>query len=163
MRRRARRAAFVVAGLVGVAAVAGGAYAYWGTGGAGTASLAVATTTSVTLSPATPTAGLYPGSSAGVTLTVTNPNAAQVHVSALALDPSQGTGGFGVDGSHPSCNVGSMSFSTQTNGGSGWTVPGKVGGTNGSLPITLANSVSMSASASDACQGASFTVYLKAS
>ena len=43
------------------------------------------------------------------------------------------------------------------NGGAAWTVPG-----SGSVPITLANAVSMATSAANDCQGASFTVYLRA-
>jgi hypothetical protein len=61
-----------------------------------------------------------------------------------------------VDAAHPGCVVSTLSFTTQTNGGAGWTVPG-----NGSLPLTLASALSMSTSAANACQGATFTVYLK--
>ena len=115
------------------------------------------TAQAVTLSPGVPTAALYPGGQAGVTLTVTNPNTAGVRVESLTLDTTQGTGGFTVDGAHSGCGVGSLSFTTQTNGGSGWTVAG------GDAPsITLASSLSMSASAANTCQGAIFTVYLTA-
>ena len=49
------------------------------------------------------------------------------------------------------------------NGSSGWDVPAKVGAVNGTLLVTLSNALSMAASAADACQGATFTVYLVAS
>ena len=62
----------------------------------------------------------------------------------------------GVDAAHPGCAVSTLGFTTQTNGGAGWTVAG-----HGSLPVTLAGALSMSASAANACQGATFTVYLK--
>ncbi len=89
-------------------------------------------------------------------LTVTNPNAAQIRVGSLALDTSQGTGGFAVDGAHSACGLATLSFTTQTNGGAGWTVPG-----SGALPVTLTNALSMGNGAANACQGAAFTVYLK--
>jgi len=136
--------------------VAGAALAYWTISGSGTAAASTSGTAALTLSPATPTAGLYPGGQAAVVTTVTNPNASTVRIGSLALDSSQGSGGFGVDAAHPGCAVSTLGFTTQTNGGAGWTVPG-----NGSLPLTLAGAVSMSTSAANGCQGATFTVYLK--
>ena len=90
-------------------------------------------------------------------LTITNPNAAQIRVGSLALDTSQGTGGFAVDGGHSGCGLATLSFATQTNGGAGWTVPG-----SGVLPVTLTNALSMGTGAANACQGATFSVYLTA-
>jgi hypothetical protein len=55
-----------------------------------------------------------------------------------------------------------LSFTTQTNLGAGWTVPGKVGAVNGSLSITLTAALAMSTAAANACQGATFTVFLAA-
>ena len=52
------------------------------------------TTQAVTLSPGQPTAALFPGGEAGVTLTVTNPNTASVRVGSLSLDTSPGDGRF---------------------------------------------------------------------
>jgi hypothetical protein len=111
----------------------------------------------VTLSPATPSAALYPGTTSSVKLTVSNPNLSEVRIGSLALDASQGTLGFAVDGNHSGCTLSTLSFTTQT---TGWTVPAKVGGTAGSLTVTLPNALAMSTSAANACQGASFTVYL---
>ena len=104
---------------------------------------------------ATPTAQLYPGGQATVVLSVTNSSPATVRFSSLVLDTGQGSNGFGVDGAHAGCGLGTLSFTTQTNGGAGWTVPG-----NGSLAITLTNALAMGTGAASACQGASFTVYL---
>jgi hypothetical protein len=144
--------------LVGalLVAIAGAAFAYWAASGQGSAAATTGGTAALTLSPATPTAGLYPGGQAAVVTTVANPNAATVHVGSLALDSTQGTGGFAVDAAHSGCAVSTLGFTTQTNGGTGWTVPGQ-----GSLPLSLTGALSMSASAADACQGATFTVYLK--
>jgi hypothetical protein len=137
--------------------VTGVAAAYWSTTGGGSAAAATGDTSPVTLTPATPTAQLYPGGQGTVVLTVTNPNAGQVRVGSLALDTSQGTSGFAVDGGHAGCGLASLSFATQTNGGAGWTVPG-----SGVLSVTLTNALSMGAGAANACQGAAFSVYLTA-
>jgi hypothetical protein len=142
--------------MVAVLAVAGAAVAYWGTTGGGSAAATSAGTSDLTLSPATPSAQLYPGGQAAVVLTVTNPNSASIRIGSLALDTSQGSSGFGVDAGHSGCGVSALSFATQANGGAGWTVPG-----GGSLPVTLTGALSMAANAANACQGATFTVYLK--
>jgi len=136
--------------------IGGAAFAFWVTLGSGSGAATSGGTTDLTLSPATPTAELYPGGQAAVVSTVANPNAAIVRIGSLALDPSQGTGGFAVDAAHSGCAVSTLGFTTQTNGGTGWTVPA-----HGSLPLTLTGALSMSASAANACQGATFTVYLK--
>jgi len=137
--------------------VGGVAAAYWSTTGGGSASAATANTSPLTLAPATPTAQLFPGGQATVVLTINNPNAAQIRVGSLVLDTSQGTGGFAVDGAHSGCGLATLSFTTQTNGGAGGTVPG-----SGVLPVTLANALSMGTGAANACQGATFSVYLTA-
>ena len=153
-RRRRRPLALVLTALTLL--VAGVATAYWSATGGGSASAATASISALTLTPATPSAQLYPGGQATVVLTVTNPNAAQIRVGSLALDTSQGTGGFAVDGAHSGCGLASLSFVTQTNAGAGWTVPA-----SGALSVTLTNAISMGTGAANACQGAAFTVYLK--
>jgi hypothetical protein len=55
-----------------------------------------------------------------------------------------------------------VSFTAQSNGGAGWSVPAKAGTTNGVLHLDLSNAVAMGASAGNACQGASFLVHLNA-
>jgi hypothetical protein len=145
-------------GAGAVLATVTAASAYWSGAGAGSGTAGTAAATlSVSLTPGTPTAQLYPGSTAAVVLTISNPDQASLHVSALALDTSQGAGGFAVDGAHSGCTLDTLSFSTQTNGGAGWTVPG-----GGSLPVTLPGALVMGATAADACQGATFSVYLSA-
>ena len=152
--------------IIAIVAVAVGgtgvAYAYWSAGGAGTGFGMAGTTVPLTLSPGTPTASLLPGGQTSVILTITNTNAATVKISSLALDTTQGTGGFSVDSGHTGCTLSTLSFTTQTNGGAGWSIPGKVGSTNGTLSATLTNALAMSLSAANACQGATFTVYLLA-
>jgi hypothetical protein len=134
------------------------AAAYWAGSGSGSGSAATTTaTTDVAISPGTATHPAFPtGTPTGdVAVILTNPNAAAVRVAALALDASQGSGGFAVDGAHSGCPVASLSYATQTNGGAGWTVPA-----SGSLALDLTGALTLAAAAPDACQGASFTVYL---
>jgi hypothetical protein len=153
---RGRRVALglVTLGLVLVAAVAA---AYWRASGTGAGAASTRGTSALTIAPGSPTAQLYPGGQATVVLTLTNPNPSAVRIGSLALDTGQGTAGFAVDAGHSSCGLGALSFATQTNGGAGWTVPA-----SGTLPLSLTNSLSMTAAAANGCQGATFTVFLKA-
>jgi hypothetical protein len=150
--------------LVVVLALAGAgtANAFWRGSGAGVGSGTTGTTIPVTLSPGSPSATLYPGGVTDVLLTVSNPNPYSVRIGSLALDTSQGTGGFSVDAGHSGCAVSTLSFTTQTNSGAGWSVPGKVGAVNGTLSVTMANALAMGTGAANACQGASYTVYVAA-
>lgn len=140
----------------------GAANAYWSASGGGAGSGGTGTTVAVTLTPGAPVADLHPGRSSDVALTVSNPNRALVHLGSLALDTGGGTGGFSVDPAHAACSVAALSFTTQTNGGSGWTVPARVGTTDGTLAVVLTNALSMSLDAANACQGVSATIYLTA-
>jgi hypothetical protein len=143
-------------------AAAGGSWAYFSTSGSGSGAAHAATAQAVTLEPAVPTAELYPGATADVRLKVTNPNPIAIRIGSLQLDTSQGNGGFAVDNAHSACAVSALSFTDQTNGGSGWQLPPRVGTTDGTLDIDLPDAISMSMGAADSCQGAHFTVYLKA-
>lgn len=158
--RRTRR--FVLALLV-VATLATGvaANAYWGSPGTGTGAAATGTTSDVQLSPASPTADLYPGGTTGVILTLTNPNPRAVRVASLGLDTTRGTDGFGVDAAHVGCApLSVLALTASTNGGAGWDVPARVGTVDGDVAVTLPGALAMSTDAADACQGATFTVYL---
>ena len=145
--------------VVLVLGVAGAASAYWTGSGSGTGDGTSATTAPVTVSPGTATANLYPGGTADVVLTVSNPNLSEVRIGSLALDTSQGAGGFGVDAGHSGCAVETFGFTDQTGA---WTIPAKVGVVNGTLAVTLTNALAMSLGAADACQGATASVYLVA-
>ena len=161
--RRRVVARVLAVGILALTIPAGGAaFAYWSAGATGAGTGNTGTLAALTLSPGTPVADLFPGAQTDVVLTASNPNPEATQIGSLALDATQGTGGFTVDGAHAGCNVAALSFATQTNGGSGWTVPARVGLINGSLAITLDNALSMTAAAASACQGASFTVYLMA-
>jgi hypothetical protein len=149
-----RLAAVAVTGLL-VAGVA--AYGAWSVSGSGTGRASAATASNLTLTPGTPASALYPNGSADVATTIANSNPFPVHVSSIALNTGQGTNGFAVDGGHSGCDLSTLSFAAQTNGGSGWDVSA-----SGTLDVDASAAVSMSGTAGDACQGASFTVYLTA-
>jgi hypothetical protein len=161
MRYSARRTTIVV--LCTIAAVAATtSYAYWSGSGAGSATGNAGTALSMTMTSGTATSQLAPGGTAGVALTISNPNLFSVRVTQLSLDTGTGTGGFAVDAAHAGCAVTTLSYTQQTNGGAGWTVPAKVGAVDGSLPVTLPTALTMSTAAANACQGAGFTVFLLA-
>jgi hypothetical protein len=148
--------------LIGVVLFNSGASAFWSGVGGGTGAGGSGTVQAVTLSPGTSPGGLAPGGQRNVVLTVSNPNLAEVSLRSLALDTSQGTNGYSVDAGHSGCNVSALSFATQTNGGAGWTVPAQVGGVDGTLDVTLPNALSLGLGAANACQGATFTVFVAA-
>jgi hypothetical protein len=134
---------------------AGAAGAYLSSSGSGSATAS----TSVTLSNVTVTGGattqslLPTGTPTGdVNVTLTNLNSGRIHIDSLVLDTSQGTAGFSASAS--GC---ALSFASQSNGGSGWTIPA-----NGTVSVDLTNSVTMGTTAASSCQGQNFTVYLKA-
>ena len=158
------RIRLAVASAAGLALIGlgGSAVAHWTAGGTGTGTAPTGTATAVTLTNGTPPQGLYPGARADVTLVATNSSATTVTIGSLTLDTAQGTGGFGVDSDHAGCDVSALSFTTQTNGGAGWTVPPRAATVDGTLAITLPQAVAMSVDAANACQGASFVVYLAA-
>ena len=157
MRNTRRRGLLVAACLTLIVLVTiGAASAYWGGSGSGSGSGGTSTAQAVTLSPGTVSSYIYPGGQASVFVSASNPNPGTVRVTSLELDTSQGTGGFSVDGGHASCSVATLSFTTQDNGGAGWDLPA-----GGPTSITLTNALAMSTSAANACQGATFTVYLR--
>ena len=163
---RARHPRWLVVSITlvtGAVALAGGAFAYWLTTGGGAGGGGAGTTVAVTLSPGIPTADLSAGGQSDVVLTVSNPNPSRVHFATLALDTTQGALGYAVDTGHSTCTVSSLTFTSQTNGGIGWTVPPKVGVVNGALDITLTNALSLASTAPNACQSATYTIYLAAS
>lgn len=158
MRRNRVLIAIAATALVAVGATVGmSASAFWVVPGMGVGDGAVSSVTSVALTSGSGDATLYPGGTTVVVTTATNSNPSPVRIESLSLDTSQGTGGFAVDAAHTGCATSTFSFPTQTNGGSGWTIPA-----NGSLAISIPASLAMSTSAANACQGVLVTVYLRA-
>ncbi len=155
MSRRKARVAVAVTAVIVPLAVTTAAYGYFTAVGSGHGSGSSSTGQSLSISPGTPSDALYPGGAASVVLTIANPSGASVHVSSLQLDTSQANTGFAVDAAHSLCSTGALSFTIQSGG---WDVPA-----HGSLPISLPDAIAMSTAAANACQGATFTVYLEAS
>lgn len=165
MARRTRW--FLGLGVVGAAVAIGTlvlpwAFAYWSGTGVGGGGAATGTEAPLTFTAATPTSAVYPGATSDVGVDIANPNPWALQLGSLQLDTAQGTGGFAVDASHSGCDVSVLGFTSQNNSGAGWSVPGRSGGVDGSLSLRLSAALSMAATAANACQGATFTVYVKA-
>jgi len=134
--------------------------AFW-TGSSGNASGSGVTGTSLSLvmTPGTPSTSLRPGGQADVVLTVTNPDPEAVDLVSITLDTSRGAAGLSVDAPHAACDTAALTFTHQTGS---WMVPARVGSVDGTVDIVLADSMSMAVDAVDACQGAQFSVHLRA-
>jgi hypothetical protein len=154
---RKRFVRIAMTAVVGLSIAGAAAYAAWSVDGSGRGSASAATAQNLTLTPGSAAGALYPGATADVDTSVANSNPFPVHVSSLALDTTQGSNGFAVDAGHSGCNLSSLSFTTATNGGSGWDVAA-----SGTADVDASGSISMGPSANDSCQGATFTVYLTA-
>jgi hypothetical protein len=147
----------VIAVLAGTAA---GAFAYWGGPGSGSATTVLADTQSLSFTPGTPTAELYPGDDASVAIIVSNPNPYFIQIGSIVLDTGGGPA-FAVDAAHSGCDISVLNFVPQDNEGAGWRIPPRAGTTDGTLAIDMAAAMRMSAAAANACQGATFTVALE--
>lgn len=168
MRKRLRKRALAAATFAGVATLAFAAtgLAYFSASGSGQGSAQLAHAKGLTVSAVSPAgSALYPGGSADVAASVDNPNSFPVHVHAFVLDTSAGHA-TGVTNDESGCSsggdTGSSSSSVTFNG------PLLNGSTDfvfppGTSSLTLHDALSMSTSAENACQGATFTVYLQAS
>lgn len=163
MSRLGRRhtALLLVTTAIAVGAAAG-ALAFWQGSGSGSATTVLANVESLSLEPGTPTAQLYPGGDSGVATVVVNENSSFVPIGSFILDPDVAQP-FAVDPAHSGCDVSALSYVAQDNGGAGWRIPPRAGSTAGSLAIDLPAAMKMSVAALNACQGATFTVQLKAS
>lgn len=158
MRRAGARwsLAAVAPSLLAVA-IGGSAIAHFTNEGSGSGTAQTGTTLPLTLSPAAPSTQLFPGGQADLTLIISNANLAEIRVGSLTLDVRQGTGGFAVDAIHAGCSTSALSLTRQTDG---WVVPARVGAVDGTQAVTLPNAVAMGSTAANACQDATFSVYL---
>jgi hypothetical protein len=148
--------------VVAVLGLPSAAFGYWTGAWTGTTSVKLAQTVPVVLSPGTVSADLSPGDSAAVNVVVSNPNTTAVHIGSFLLDTGDSSAPVTVDGGHSGCDLSALSFTTQTNSGAGWTVPPAVGASDGTLTVGLVDSLAMSETAANACQGAQFTLALDA-
>ena len=160
--RNTLRFTLLILGMAIIAGSATNAFGFWSSLGSGSSETQLGDPHSLVMTPGTASAQLYPGGSATVTTVAANSNPYPVHIRSLSLDPTTGSNGFEVDGGHATCDLSALSYTFQNNDGNGWTVPPKAGDTDGTLPINTPSAVGMGIGASDACQGASFTVHLVA-
>ena len=93
-------------------------------------------------------------------MAVTNPSSRTAHIDSLLLDTSQGQGGIST--TKTACTDPALLFAPQDNDGAGWTIPPRVGDVNGFVLIRLPKAIAMGPNASNTCQGAVFTIHLKA-
>ena len=148
----------IIAAAAAALALSSGAIAYYSSAGSGSSSASVASPDPLSISAQTPATNLlYPGGSGEVDATVSNPNPFPVRINSLVL----GDAGIGVDSAHSDCDTSALHFASQSNGGAGWDVPGKVGAADGTLDLALAGAIGMDTSAANACQGATFTISLE--
>ena len=144
-----RRRLVLVLTVVGLLALGGVAWAYLTASGSGTGHGSTGTMHTVTLSATTgtPSTPLYPGGTGDVSLEVDNPNSYPVTLVSVA-----GNGPISPDAGHPGCTTTGVTFAGQT--GLSTSVPG--GASN--YQVHLSGAVSMSASSSSGCQGATFSI-----
>ena len=148
--RRRTAAVALVATLVG----AGAAFAYFSTAGSGDGAASVTTAAPLTIASATPTGDLYPGGTTDVALSLANPNDFPLHVDALrstrasARTASRLTRGTRLrqPRSHLRRECRGRGLGRRRERGA---------------RARLAGAIAMGPEADDACQGATFTVYLK--
>lgn len=150
MRKTNRRIA-TLAGTIAVTTGVGIAFAAWTTNGTGTGAAASRTSSDLVVTPAVTTDTLYPTGSSDLGVSIRNPNEYKVHVTSLTLAAG------GITASSANCNAASVTYTTQTNGSSGWDVdPGQT------ITLDLADAVAMSNAANDDCKSNTFTVNLTA-
>jgi hypothetical protein len=159
-RRGIRTKAVAIGGAIATIAIAAVAFGYWTGPASGTATTTLHSSQALAVSRGSPDTQIAPGRSAAVLTIASNSNPYPVEISSISLDVGQGSSGFEVDGGHSGC-VPTLDFSVQTNNDDGWTIPALVGSTPGSLSIEMPGALTMGIGASNACQGAAFTVYLE--
>jgi hypothetical protein len=151
-----RNRATVIALLV-VAALGGGiAAAAWLVSGTGAATSQAATAVSLTVSPGTPTASLYPKPAAGygspsvgaVVTTVSNPNPFPVQLTSAT---------FGAVTATPLAGRTCAASNVVATGPVTLATPVTVAA-NSTAPVTVPGALEMISAADNGCQGATFTV-----
>lgn len=136
---RATTPVLAVLGAASLGIAATGAYAAWSVSGSAPVSASTASVQGLQVT-AGALSGLYPGGSVNVVLSVTNPNAFPVTVTAVAFASPTAVG---------SCAGSHLVLSDRT----GLTAAVTAGGTSS---ITLTGAATLSTSAPDACQGVTF-------
>ena len=137
-----------MAGALVLGLGAGSAFGYFTSSGAGHGSASTATLLPALGAHGVPTTRLVPGGTADVAVEVTNPNTFAVTVVSATAG-----GVVTVDAGHPTCTPASVSFTNP--GGLTVMIPAST-----TQALSFAGAASMSISAPNACQGASFSIPL---
>ena len=131
--------------VLGVSVAGGIAFAAWTADGTGSGYAQAKTAQAVSTVTATPVAGLYPGGTSDLKVSVVNPNDYAVKVTAI-------NGNGDIASPDSTCNAShGVTFTNQTGE---WVVPAKSAGT----VITLTGAVAMSNASVTDCSGETFTV-----
>jgi hypothetical protein len=138
----------IVGGTVGVLMAGGIAYAAWTSEGQGTGSAIAGSATDLNVSSAE-VSGLYPTVSIPAVVDITNPNPYDVTLSSLEFT------GATADAGHSTCNAGSVTVADLT------ALSDVVQKDSGNI-VHKDVVVTMSNAATDACQGATFTLHYTA-
>jgi hypothetical protein len=147
-----RRRGLVLAAVAVLAAIAAAvASAFVTTDGSASGSGSTGTLQAVTVTAFTggdaPSSSLLPGGSADVILRVNNPNSYAVTLISVTAGP----GSITADSNHGSCSPASVTFNNQT--GLATSIAA-----SGTTLVDLPSAASMSTSAANGCQGATFAV-----
>jgi hypothetical protein len=134
----------IVGGTVAVLFAGGVAYAAWTSSGSGTGSATAGSAVDLNVS-GDPVSSLYPTVDLPATVDITNPNPYNVTLSSLDFT------GATVDLGHSTCDPSTVTVADLTG-------LSDVVQANGANTITKDVTVSMSNAATDACQGATFTL-----
>jgi hypothetical protein len=143
------RTLLLVIAAVVVSLGAGAALAYFTSSGSAHGSASTATLLTVTAGAGTPSTPLLPGGTGDVALTVTNPNNFAVTLVSVA-----GNGAITADGGHPGCTTTGVTFTAPT----GSPLPVTILANSTNQVVDLPGAAAMSLTASNACQGATFSI-----
>jgi hypothetical protein len=159
-RRVARSVVAATAAAALLALSTGPAQGWFGAVAAGTGSAPVGTLLplSATARPVAP--ALVPGATADVVLELANPNDVAVRVDAIALDETEGDPA--IVSERTGCDASALAFQAPPTA-AGWLVPARTGEDDGRLELRLPGAVTMAEDAPSDCQGAAFTIRLRAS
>jgi hypothetical protein len=151
--RRLSTKMLVASGALTAGLVAGGiAFATWTSNGVGSGGAGAVTAVNLTVTAATGTADLFPGTTQGdVYFTITNPNPYPVTFTSMSLGGAITNAVAGDATACPPANVTAV-------GATGLNLT--VGANTTSATQSIANVVSMALAAPDGCQGKSFVIPL---
>jgi uncharacterized protein (DUF58 family) len=151
MRNMSQRTAVITLVAVIVAGIASVAWAAWSVTGTGTATVSAAEVTALQAT-ARPTGRLFPGGTADIEVSVTNPNEFAVEVQSFAQDPR-----VVVDQAHAmaGCAAGNVRLKATKK-----PIGQRVEADGGTQTFVVEDAVEMLYNAPEACQGASFEIAL---